>query len=63
VRGSSTLRLHSEHGAPLCLGLAPSLLACGGVASRLAARIVPQLDLERLDGVEGLQALPLPARP
>ena len=28
------------------------------MASRLAERIVPQLDLERLDGVEGLQALP-----
>ena len=28
------------------------------MASRLAARIVPQLDLERLDGVEGLQELP-----
>ena len=63
VVGSSTLRLHSEHGAPLCLGFAPSLTTPprrggggGGGASalRLAERIVPRLDVERLAGVDGL---------
>ena len=53
VRGSSTLRLHSEHGVPLCLGLSPSLTASASIA-RLAERIVPQLDLQRLRGIEGL---------
>ena len=57
VRGSSTLRLHSEHGAPLCLGLAPSLLECGAAVTRLADRIVPQFELERLDGVDGVEEL------
>ena len=42
VRGSSTLRLHSEHGAPLCWGLSPSLTQHGASLLRLADRIVPQ---------------------
>lgn len=50
VRGSSTLRLHSEHGAPLCWGLSPSLTQHGASLLRLADRIVPQLDLERIRG-------------
>jgi len=42
---------------PLCLGFSPSLLAHGAAVMRLAERIVPRFDLERLDGVDGL--LPL----
>ena len=57
VRGSASLRLHSEHGVALCLGLAPSLAAQGPAVLRLAQRIVPQLEIERLQGVDGLEEL------
>ena len=42
---------------PLCSGFSPSLLAHGAAVLRLAERVVPRIDLERLDGVDGL--LPL----
>ena len=54
VRGSSRLRLHSEHGVPLCNGLSPSLAAQGSFVLRLAQRVVPRLDLVRLQNVEGI---------
>ena len=57
VRGSSGLRLHSEHGVPLSHGLSPLLAEQGPSVVRLAERIVPQLDVERLEGVEGLEEL------
>ena len=57
MRGSASLRLHSEHGVALCLGLAPSLAAQGPAVLRLAQRIVPQLEIERLQGVDGLEEL------
>ena len=44
-------------GAPLCLGLAPSVLERGAAVTRLAERLVPQLELERLEGVEGIEEL------
>ena len=57
VRGSTGLRLHSEHGVPLSHGLSPELAEQGASVVRLAERIVPQLDVERLEGVEGLEDL------
>jgi hypothetical protein len=54
VRGSSRLRLHSEYGIPLTIGLSPSLAAQGSSVLRLAERVVPRLDMDRLQGVEGI---------
>ena len=54
VRGTSKLRLHSEYGVPLSTGLSPSLAAQGPSVLRLAERVVPRLDTDRLQGVEGL---------
>ena len=57
VRGTTTLRQHSEHGVPLCDGLSPQLEERGPSVAWLAERIVPQLDLERLRSVEGIGGL------
>jgi hypothetical protein len=54
VRGSVRLRLHSEHGVSLSLGLSPALTASGSFILRLAERLVPRIDLVRLQGVEGI---------
>jgi hypothetical protein len=54
VRGSSRLRLHSEYGVPLSMGLSASLAAQGSFVRRLAERVVPRLDIARLQGVEGI---------
>ena len=39
---------------PLCLGLSPSLAAQGAWVLRLAERVVPRLDEDRLQGVEDI---------
>ena len=57
VRGSLTLRLHSEHGVALCLGLTPALTEQGASVVRLAERVLPRLDVERLQGIEGIEDL------
>ena len=57
VRGSSTLRMHSEHGVLLCIGLAPSLHAQGASVARLAEKVIPQVDLKRLAQVDGISEL------
>ena len=54
VRGSSSLRLHCEHGVPLCRALSPCLAEQSQVL-RLAERCVPLLDSHRLSGIEGLE--------
>lgn len=54
VRGSARLRLHSEFGVPLSTGLSPSLAAQGPAVLRLAESVIPQLDTDRLHGVDDI---------
>ena len=55
VRGSTALRTHSEHGVPLCLGLSSALTGQSTSIARLAERIVPCVDMGRLQGVDGIE--------
>jgi hypothetical protein len=58
VRGcSSSLRLLCEHGAPLCHGIAPSLKGQGASVIRLVGNVVPFLNMDRLQGVDGFADL------
>eukprot|EP01048_Picozoa_sp_COSAG05_P020428 COSAG05_NODE_3465_length_2043_cov_1.729424_1_plen_640_part_00 len=54
VRGSTTLRRHSEHGVPLSLGLSPCLAARGTSVLRLAQQVVPRVDIDRLASVKNI---------
>jgi hypothetical protein len=57
VQGASQLRLHSHDGVPLCTGLSPSLAAQGSSVLRLAQKVVPLIDKDRLQGVAGLDEM------
>ncbi|KAL7550003.1 hypothetical protein ACHAWF_013259 [Thalassiosira exigua] len=57
IRGSTTLREHSQHGVPLCLDIGNQIKDRGDFATRLAEKVMPLFDTERLKGVAGLEEL------
>ena len=54
VQGAAQLRRHSQNGVPLCSGLSQSLAVQGSSVVRLAKKVMPLIDKDRLQGVAGL---------